>query len=46
MDITIFRIILVLISIGLLYTKYQAYLREKYSGKKFVWSKKILKIKN
>ena len=45
MSLTIFRIILVLISIGLLYTTYQAYLREKYSGKKFVWSKKDIKNK-
>ena len=45
MDIIIFRIILILISVGLLYTTYQSYLREKYSGKKFVWSAKDIKNK-
>lgn len=45
MSLTIFRIILVLMSIGLLYTTYQSYLREKYSGKKFIWSAKDIKNK-
>ena len=45
MDIIIFRIILILISVGLLYTTYQSYLREKYSGKKFVWSAKDIRNK-
>ena len=43
MDIIIFRIVLVLMSVGLLYVTYQSYLREKYSGKRFVWSAKDIK---
>lgn len=43
MEKTIFRIVLILISSGLCYVTYHTYLREKYSGKKYVWSNKNIR---
>ena len=43
MDKIIFRLILILMSLGFIYATYRTYLREKYSGKKYIWSSKDIK---